>query len=120
MLTEDIGKRMLRNILEVVLDISDKEYQKRVWIRGEGPEIDDFTETVCKFFDNGDPVLNEHEKCGITKNQYQVLKNFSDKFRDFSDTHDFPEEFIDTPEWAGVMSLAKDVLKSFNYSKTVG
>jgi hypothetical protein len=117
MLTKDIGKRMLKNLLEIILDISDKEYQKRVWIRGEGPEIDDFTETVCKFFDNGDSLLNEYKKCGITKNQHQILKKFSNKFRVFSDEHSYELEFIDTPEWNEITENAKEVLKAFNYRK---
>jgi hypothetical protein len=40
-----------------------------------------------------------------------------DEFRIFADENDFPEEFIDTPEWAIIMDMAKDVLKAFNYSK---
>jgi len=27
----------------------------------------------------------------------------------------FPEEFIDTPEWEGIMKMAKEVLDAFNY-----
>ena len=58
---------ILANFLETIEGISDKEYQKRVWIRGEGPEVDDFTETVCHFFDDGDPILKKYKEYSSTK-----------------------------------------------------
>jgi len=32
----------------------------------------------------------------------RVLKKFHDEFRIFADKNDIPEEFINTPEWAGL------------------
>ena len=115
MLTHEVGKKMLRNALQAVEWISDKAYQKRVWIGGGGPN--DFDETACHFFDNGDPVLSEYKKCGITNDQYLILKKFSDKFRAFSDEHSYEPTFIDTPEWNEITEMAKEVLKIFDYKK---
>jgi hypothetical protein len=92
-----------------------KEYQKRVWIRGEGPEVNDFDETVCEFFDNGNPVLNEYKECGITDSQYQILMRFRDRFRAFADEHSYEPLFIDTHEWNAIVDMAKEVLKAFDY-----
>jgi hypothetical protein len=114
MLADETRKRMLVNFLQTIKWISDKEYQKRVWIRGEGPEVNDFDETACYFFDNVEPVLKEYKKCGITKSQYQILKKFRDKFNAFSDEHSYEPEFIDTPEWNEITEMAKVVLKAFN------
>ena len=116
MLTKEIGEKMLKNLMETIVSISDKEYQKRVWIQGNGPEIDDFDETVCKFFDNGNPILNEYRKCDITENQYQILKKFYDRFSIFSDNNGWPPFFIDSPEWNEIINMAKEVLKAFHYS----
>jgi hypothetical protein len=116
MLTHKVGKRMLRNALQAVQWISDKEYQKRVWIGGEGPN--DFDETACHFFDNGDPVLKDYKLCEITESQHDILNKFRDKFRNFSDEHSYEPTFIDTPEWSEIMDMAKEVLKAFNYKKT--
>ena len=71
----------LRNISH----ISDKQYQQRVWILGKGPEVDDFTETVCHFFDDGDPILKSYKKYGITENQYQIMLKFRNEFEKFCD-----------------------------------
>jgi hypothetical protein len=111
-------KQILTSVLESIKGISDKDYQKRIWIRGEGPEVDGFDETCCNFFQDGNGVIQNYKDFGITDSQYKILAKFRDEFSTFSDDNDFPEEFIDTPEWAKIMELAKDVLRAFNYSKT--
>ena len=117
MLSSEDRKQILNSVLETIEGISDKEYQKRVWIRGEGSEVDDFDETCCNFFGDGDPLLENYKKFGLTNVQYRLLKKFRDKFRTFSDKYYWPHKFIETPEWAKIMELAKDVLKAFNYKK---
>jgi len=119
MLTNEDKKYILLSLLENIEDISDKEYQSRVWIRGEGPEADDFTETVCLFFDYGEGIIEEYREFGITESQYKILKEFSDQFEDFVDNreHYLPEDFIDTLWWQEIVDLAEDVLKAFNYKK---
>lgn len=118
MLSDKDRKQILNSVLETIEGIADKEYQIRVWIRGEGPEVDDFDETCCNFFDDGDPLLENYREFGITETQYLVLKEFRDEFRVFSDENYWPPDFIDTFEWAKIMNLAKDVLKVFNFQKT--
>ncbi len=110
-------KQILTGFLETVEGISDKEYQRRVWIRGEGPECDDFDETCCHFFHEGGGILEKYKDFGITDGQYQLLYQFRDKFRAFSSINDWPAEFIDTPEWEKITEMAKEVLKAFNYQK---
>lgn len=48
MITEEGKKDILNAYLELVYIISDKEYQKRVWILGE-PSGSDFDEICCLF-----------------------------------------------------------------------
>jgi len=110
--------QILISVLDTIEGISNKNYQKRVWLRGEGPEVDDFDETCCNFFGDGDPLLENYKEFGLTENQHQILKKFRDKFRDFANDNYWPQKFIDTPEWASIMNLAKEVLKAFNYKKT--
>jgi hypothetical protein len=110
-------KQILESFLETMEGISDKEYQKRIWIRGEGPECDDFDETCNYFFDIGDPILKKYKDYGLTIHQYRLLKKFRHKFSAFSDVHSYELEFIETPEWAKIMEMAKEVLKEFDYLK---
>jgi hypothetical protein len=108
---------ILNEYLRNISHISDKEYQIRVWIEGLGLEVNDFDETVCHFFDDGDPILKNYKEYKITDIQCHLLKEFRDEFRVFADGNDLPEEFIDSPEWAKIMDLAKDVLTAFNFQK---
>ena len=112
-----IRKEILDEFLYNVRIISDKSDQKRIWIEAKGPECQDFDDAVNIFFDDGDPILKKYKEYGITENQYQLLKKFRDEFEVFADNNDLPEEFIDTPEWERIMSLAKDVLKAFDFQK---
>ncbi|NGX45997.1 MAG: hypothetical protein K940chlam2_01178 [Chlamydiae bacterium] len=117
-LSDEDKKYILNEYLRNISDISNKRYQERVWILGEGPEVDDFDESVCHFFDDGDPILKKYRDYNITESQYLLLKQFRDKFKAFSKEHDFPEEFIDTPEWARIMEMANEVLVAFDYKKS--
>ena len=104
-------KKILETFIRMVDHISDKEYQKRAWIKGEEA---DFDEAVCLFFGDGDPILENYKDFGLTESQYKPLKKLRDEFRIFADKNDIPEEFIDTPEWNKITNLAKESLKKFN------
>jgi hypothetical protein len=108
-------KQMSLCFLENIECISDKEFQKRVWIQGAGPECHDFDEAVNFFSAEGDHILEHYQDYGLSRRQYEILKKFRDKFKVFYHEKDWPPEFIDTPEWAEIMDLAKEVLKTFNY-----
>ena len=118
MLADENRKYILSEFLRNISHISDKEYQKRVWIRGEGPECDDFDETVCHFFDDGDPILKNYKDYGINDSQYHLLVKFRNEFEVFSDDYDWPQNFIETPEWGKIMEMAKKVLEAFHYQKS--
>jgi len=117
MLTDEDRKYILNELLRNIHHISDKEYQRRIWIRGEGPEAGDFTEAVCQFFDSGDPILDHYKDFWLTDNQCQILKKFRDEFKTFAEENDLPQLFIDTPEWTKITLMAKKVLEAFNYHK---
>jgi hypothetical protein len=106
-------------VLELISDIADIDFQIRVWILGEGPECIDFDETVNFFFMDGEGVIEKYKEFGLTESQYLLLRKFRDEFRVFADEHYWPAEFINTPEWNRIINLAKDVLKAFNYSKSI-
>jgi hypothetical protein len=117
MQTDEDRRYILYEFLRTIWGISDIEYQKRVWIRGEGPECDDFDETVCYFFDICDFILNKYPEYGITEKQYELLKEFKNDFRFFEENNFLPQKFIDTHEWKEIMEKAKTVLKAFNFVK---
>jgi len=107
-------KKVMESLVRMIDHISDKEYQRRAWIKGEEA---DFDEAVCLFFCGSDSILESYKDYGLTESQYHILKKFSDEFRIFSDENDWPPEFIDTPEWERITEMAKETLKAFNYKK---
>lgn len=111
-------KQILDGFLNNLHGISNKEYQKRVWTEKRGPECDSFVEAVCDFFDLGEYIFNNPQGYNITDRQYKLLVKFRDEIQVFADDNDFPQEFINTPEWERIMNLAKEVLEAFNYQKT--
>jgi len=119
-LSDESKKQIIEVFLETIESISDIEYQKRVWIRGEGPECDDFDETACFFLEDSDPILENYKDFNITDSQYSLLKKLADAFENFSDTigEDYlPQDFLSFPEWEKIVEMAKEVLQAFNYQK---
>ena len=116
---DDGKKTWLNTVLCRIQGVSDKAYQKRVWINGIGPECDDFDETSEYILGDARDILKEYPLFGITNQQYHLLKKFRDEYEAFCDLPDLiyyiPERFIDTPEWTRLTELAKEVIKAFDY-----
>jgi len=117
-LTEENRRDILNLILELVAAIADKEYQKRVWIGGQGPEVDDFDETTNIFIHETEEVLENYKSYHITDTQYRLLLKFRNEFDAFAASNYWPPEFIDSPEWATIIAMAKEVLVAFGYSSS--
>lgn len=118
-LNDEAKRDILDCVLNAIGSIADKEYQKRVWIRGEGPECDDFDETRCIIFNEGDSIVENYKNFDITEKQRHVLKTLRDALDGFENNprHYLPQEFVDTPEWTIITELAQNTLKIFNYKK---
>ncbi|MES2200076.1 MAG: hypothetical protein V4489_07920 [Chlamydiota bacterium] len=120
-LNDQDKKFMVNEFLRNISHITDEEYQRRVWVRGEGPEGQDFDEAVCSFFDMGESILEDYKDFNITDNQYRLLIEFQDAYREFSlnkGMNYLPEEFISSLEWKKIIEMAVKVLEAFNYRKT--
>ncbi len=110
-----------RNIMELMLDtigrMADEQYQWRIWVRGEGPEVDSFDEALDTYSPLQELVLGQPDTFGLTTSQFQSLREYQNKLSAFVDKNDFPELFIDTPEWKEIMVLADKVLDAFGWNK---
>jgi len=114
-------QQRLYSFIENIAYISDEKYQERVWVKNEGPECDDIDDTICDFFDDGDPILEKYEDFGITKDQYALLIKLRDKLDKFIDEYGIysqqlcTEKLIKLPEWKEIREISKKVLEAFNY-----
>ena len=115
--------RLIERLIEALECLSDRSYQERVWIRGEGPEIDDYDEAVCEFSFVVDIINESYRDYGLTDIQHQALNNYKDKFDSFShglalDLY-LPINFIDTEEWDVIMNGAKELLQILHIDEII-
>ena len=107
-------EQWLENILSVVRDLADAEYQDRVWVRGTGQQVDSLTEAYCRLFDDyrlDDFISLCTEKKLITDMQRSVLFSLRNKLNEFKYDEDLTdEEIIRDPRWQSVRELSKGVL----------
>lgn len=117
-------QQRLYSFIENIAHISNEEYQERVWVRAEGPECEDIDDSLCDFFDDGDPILEEYRDFGITETQYKSLMTLREKLDNFIDKHGVfsseksTENLIKLPGWKEIREMSKNVLKLFNYQKS--
>ena len=116
--SKETRNKIVNGFIDIFTRLSSKEFQKRIWIRGEGPEVDSFEDVVCDFFTECDSILENYEEFGLSETQYDLLRRFRDTFQAFTDENDWPESFIDSPEWNKITEMAKGMLIAFNYKKS--
>ncbi len=51
-------------LIPALRDLSDPDYQARIWLRGEGPESDSYEEAIASFLDICELALSEAEESG--------------------------------------------------------
>ncbi|NGX47818.1 MAG: hypothetical protein K1000chlam3_01203 [Chlamydiae bacterium] len=118
-----VKHQRLNSFIENVGCIADEKYQERVWVRAEGPECDDIDDTVCDFFDDGDPILEKYKDFGINENQYKLLMILHQKLREFTDKSGLyspeksTEKLIQLPQWQEIRNIAKKVIMAFDFKK---
>lgn len=103
----------LSSVLE---EFCSEEFQKRVWLRGDGPEVSSFVEAYCRFFDDLDAnrlIDVEWRQLGLTKFQKDKLESFRDILAEFGQgVPDLPrpEEVLEHPNWPNVRKAARNAL----------
>jgi hypothetical protein len=109
----------LKSLLSVIRDLADEQYQERVWVRGQGPEVDSSTEAICRLFDDYDfeGFLAHCSKTRLlSSSQREALQTFAAAARQFaSRNHDRLDDAarISTPEWRELRALAQQALEPF-------
>jgi hypothetical protein len=48
----NLPKEWYNDLLTVLKEFSDKDYQIKIWLKGEGNEMSSFVEATCKLFDD--------------------------------------------------------------------
>jgi hypothetical protein len=108
----------LRRILEAIRDLADEGYQERVWVRGEGREVDSSTEAICRLVDDYDLaafLAKAAENAWLSNDQLAALQRLDAALaRDASNGEDADDATrIHRPEWQKIRELAKATLEAF-------
>jgi hypothetical protein len=108
----------LRRILEATRDLADENYQQRVWVRGEGPEVDSSTEAICRLVDDYDLprfLAEAAKKAWLSKSQLTALERLDAALARDAGNGENAEDAIRTqnPEWRKIRKLAKATLEAF-------
>ena len=111
----------LRKVLGVVADIGDREFQERVWIRGEGPEVSSFDEIMCTLFDDSqlDALIDECRSLGLHKEGIDGLAGLRDALNAYPDREDRSSdaEIVRDPKWIEITERANEVLARFPFKR---
>lgn len=125
MTNQIIRQQILEEFLKNIVRLSDEKYQERVWVKAEGPECNDIDDSVCDFFDDGNPILEKYKDYGISESQYRLLMTLHEKLRKFTDAFGIyspeksTEKLIQLSQWQEIREISKKVLKSFNFNKKI-
>ena len=85
-----ITKNSFKLLISCLEELSDLEFQKRVWLRGEGPEESSFVELTCQLFDDTglDDLLSNKGQCVIFSKDIDLLLCELSKIIDTIDSND--------------------------------
>lgn len=104
----------LQGIYKIVTEISDRTFQERIWIKGEGPQVSSWTEVICRLFDDYDfdSFLDEYAtQIGISSTLHKHLYQLRDKLNTYQQKETDAEIVVD-PEWQQISQFAQDILGS--------
>lgn len=110
---------IMKFILKVIQDISDLDYQRRLWIEGIPGLLGSWEETMNDF-DIDDLLKNmtleSNPEFGLSAHQIEELwklKNIVNQYCEATPQCINPREVLSDPRWHKVVKYAKQTLKAF-------
>ena len=110
-------------LIRVIRDISDLNYQHKLWIEGIPGLLGSWEETMCSFFDDADIdeflkdlTPESNPEFGLSAHQIEELwklRNIMNNYSDATPKYMNPREVLKDPRWHEVVECAKETLKSF-------
>jgi hypothetical protein len=99
-------------IRECLRELSDKNYQERVWTASSGPEISSLTEAVCQLFNDSalDLIIDKGPVFGDPVDA--MLKKLRLLLKDVPDNRP-PLEVINDPGMITIRELSRQILEDF-------
>ena len=100
----------------MIREIADAEYQQRVWINGEGPEVGSYVEAMCQLFDDHSLDLlisTAKDERLLQPDQIKQLEAFRDALAHYGDVQKSEDDrvIVNDPQWAKIRAHASRFLK---------
>ena len=109
-----MDKKLVSNLKETFFElleiISDKSFQERIWVKGEGPEVSCSDEVLDFFLEYTEYALGNSEDWRFTKEQLELLSELKAKVVEYNKR--CPEtdaEIVVDPKWDEIRKFAKVV-----------
>jgi len=106
-------------IVKTLEEFSSEEFQERVWLRGDGPQVSSYEEAVNRFFDDydADELINvQWRDAGLTHDERNKLVAFRETLEAFNKLLPkvpHPAEVLGNPGWPRVRAAARNALDGF-------
>lgn len=110
-------KQILQVLLQKLSHLGDQEYQKRMWIDGQGSKDNDFKAHIDYFFYKGWSLLKNYKELKFTDDQYSLLSNLRGQIILFQNKKVPIQEILNFPDWKKIVALAKEVLQTFDHDQ---
>ena len=106
-----------RFLRDAIKPIADRQYQIRVWVKGEGSECDSFDETINDFYYYVEIINENYKKWGLKKKEFQLMHQLEEKIDSFC--NEIPitnqgSEIIKDPRWVLITECASNFYKEMN------
>ena len=105
----------LSNVIECLRELSDIEFQRRVWVDGSGPDVSSFEELICQLFD--DTGLDDAIESGAARDE--LGEEIATRLQDLDsaiariDRSLSADLLVEHPAMEDVRQLASTVLSQF-------
>lgn len=103
---------------QMLKPLGDPDYQERVWVKGEGPEVDDYDEAVMYFIERCEEIFDDSNRYeGVDDVIQESLKKLHNRICQFntnvaSETQQGRDDkIIAHPEWIEIQKMADQTYK---------
>jgi dissimilatory sulfite reductase (desulfoviridin) alpha/beta subunit len=109
-------EQWLKDTCGVIRNIADADYQQRIWINGEGPEVGSYVESMCTLFDDHNIDLliwtAKNERL-LPTDQIEQLEAFRDALNRYSEPQKSEDDrvIVNDPRWAEIRAHASNLLQ---------
>ena len=111
----------ISRFIEGAIDpMADREYQIRIWVKGDGPECDSFDETINEFYYFFDILDSNYKEYGLIDEEFKLIRELEEKvdaFCEVTPVIGIDSEIVNDPRWVLITEFAKKIyekLKRFH------